>query len=89
MYHLDYRLRRGKLRSITNGQRYVTSLSTFRAALADRLTEHLRAGVLLDLVPGHPADELLDEDEMQAWTVATTSTPICFEICSVARTSPR
>jgi hypothetical protein len=35
--------------------------------MADRLTEHLRAGVLLDLVPGHPADELLDEDEMQAW----------------------
>jgi hypothetical protein len=31
--------------------------------MADRLTEHLRAGVLLDLVPGRSADALLDEDE--------------------------
>lgn len=47
------------------------------SAMADRLTEHLRAGVPLDLLPRCPADdrpapstaprELLDEDEMRAW----------------------
>lgn len=37
-----------------------------KSPLADRLTKHLRAGTLLDLIPNRPA-VLLDEGEMRAW----------------------
>lgn len=42
-------------------------MSHSESSTADRLAAHLRAGTLLDLIPGRYAGTLLDEAEMRAW----------------------